>query len=70
MTPAELDERLATAEAVAREAGRLAADYFARRDRLSVDRKGAQDLVSEAAIKQILTSNPFAHWWHEPAKVA
>jgi fructose-1,6-bisphosphatase/inositol monophosphatase family enzyme len=70
VTPAELDERLATAEAVAREAGRLAADYFARRDRLSVDRKGAQDLVSEAAIKQILTSNRFAHWWHEPAKVA
>ena len=24
--------------------------------------------MSEAAIKQILTSNPFAHWWHEPAK--
>jgi hypothetical protein len=48
VTPTELDERLATAEAVAREAGRLAADYFARRDRLSVDRKGAQDLVNEA----------------------
>ena len=25
--------------------------------------------VSEATIEQILTSNPFAHWWHEPAKV-
>jgi predicted TIM-barrel fold metal-dependent hydrolase len=24
--------------------------------------------VSEATVKQILTSNPFAHWWHEPAK--
>ena len=31
-----------------REAGRLAADHFARRELLSIDRKGAQDLVSEA----------------------
>jgi len=29
------------------EAGRLVADYFARRELLSIDRKGAQDLVSE-----------------------
>jgi uncharacterized protein len=26
--------------------------------------------VSEATIEQILASDPFAHWWHEPAKVA
>jgi myo-inositol-1(or 4)-monophosphatase len=48
MTPAELDERLRAAEAVALEAGRLAAGHFARRHLLRVDRKGAQDLVSEA----------------------
>src|SRR5437868_4671117 len=30
------------------EAGRVAADQFARRELLSIDRKGAQDLVSEA----------------------
>jgi 3'-phosphoadenosine 5'-phosphosulfate (PAPS) 3'-phosphatase len=43
-----LDDRLRAAEAVVREAGRLAADHFARRELLSIDRKGAQDLVSEA----------------------
>ena len=32
MTPAELDHRLRVAEAVVREAGRLAADHFARRE--------------------------------------
>jgi uncharacterized protein len=26
--------------------------------------------VSEATIEQILASNPFAHWWHDPSKVA
>ena len=31
-----------------REAGRVAADHFARRELLSIQRKGAQDLVSEA----------------------
>lgn len=44
----DLDNRLRVAEAVVREAGRVAADHFARRDLLSIDRKGAQDLVSEA----------------------
>ena len=48
MTPAELDHRLRAAEAVVREAGRLAAEHFARREVLRIDRKGAQDLVSEA----------------------
>jgi hypothetical protein len=48
LEPTDLDHRLRAAEAVVREAGRLAADYFARRELLSIDRKGAQDLVSGA----------------------
>src|SRR6188768_2830415 len=44
----ELDNRLRVAEAVVREAGRVAADHFARRELLSIQHKGAQDLVSEA----------------------
>jgi myo-inositol-1(or 4)-monophosphatase len=48
LQPTILDNRLRAAEAVVREAGRLAADHFARRELLSIDRKGAQDLVSEA----------------------
>jgi len=43
-----LKQRREAAEAVIREAGTLAADYFARRSSLSIDHKGAQDLVSEA----------------------
>ena len=48
LQPTVLDNRLQAAEAVVREAGQLAADHFARRELLSIDRKGAQDLVSEA----------------------
>jgi myo-inositol-1(or 4)-monophosphatase len=48
LEPTDLDNRLRAAEAVIREAGRLAADHFARRELLSIDRKGAQDLASEA----------------------
>ena len=48
MEPADLDHRLRVAEAVVREAGRVAADHFARRELLAIHRKGAQDLVSEA----------------------
>jgi myo-inositol-1(or 4)-monophosphatase len=44
----DLDNRLRVAEAVVRQAGRVAADHFARRELLRIDRKGAQDLVSEA----------------------
>ena len=44
----DLDHRLRVAEAVVREAGKLAADHFARRELLNIDRKGAQDLVSNA----------------------
>lgn len=48
MSPADLDHRLRVAEVVTREAGRLAAEQFKRREQLWVDRKGAQDLVSDA----------------------
>ena len=48
LEPTDLDHRLEVAEAVVREAGRAAAGHFARRELLSVIRKGAQNLVSEA----------------------
>jgi myo-inositol-1(or 4)-monophosphatase len=48
LEPPDLDNRLLVAEAVVREAGRVAAEHFARRELLRIDRKGAQDLVSEA----------------------
>jgi len=48
LDPTDLDNRLRAAEAVVREAGRLAADHFARRELLSIERKGVQDLASEA----------------------
>ena len=44
----DLHHRLRVAEAVVREAGRAAVDHFARRELLRIDRKGTQDLVSEA----------------------
>jgi myo-inositol-1(or 4)-monophosphatase len=44
----DLDLRLAAASAVAREAGALALRRFRARDRLAIERKGLQDLVSEA----------------------
>ena len=47
----DLDHRLRAAEAVVREAGRLAADHFARRELLSIDRKGAQDLVARRIVR-------------------
>ena len=40
LQPTVLDNRLRAAEAVVREAGQLAADHFARRELLHVDRKG------------------------------
>jgi myo-inositol-1(or 4)-monophosphatase len=46
--PTVLEERLRAGEAAVREAGRLAAHHFSRRELLNVDRKGAQDMVSEA----------------------
>jgi fructose-1,6-bisphosphatase/inositol monophosphatase family enzyme len=44
----DLDNRLRVAEAVVREASRIAANHFAPRELFSIDRKGAQDLVREA----------------------
>ena len=48
MTDDPLDLRLLAACAVAREAGRLALDYFRNRERLEIELKGPQDLVSRA----------------------
>jgi myo-inositol-1(or 4)-monophosphatase len=48
MIDRDLDLRLLTARAVAREAGKLAHDYFTRRMQLAVEHKGIQDLVSVA----------------------
>ncbi|MEZ5936440.1 MAG: inositol monophosphatase [Alphaproteobacteria bacterium] len=48
MTPHDLDLRLKTAAAITRDAGKLALDFFERRDQLQVELKGMQDLVSLA----------------------
>ena len=48
MTDRDLEHRLLIACAIVREAGHLAADYFARREQLEVEHKGVQDLVSVA----------------------
>lgn len=48
MTHDSPDLRLLAACAAAREAGRLALDHFRNRDRLEVELKGPQDLVSRA----------------------
>ena len=48
MTDCDLELRLLTARAVAREAGKLAFDYFKRRAQLQVELKGMQDVVSVA----------------------
>jgi myo-inositol-1(or 4)-monophosphatase len=44
----DLDHRLAVATEVARNAGRLAKDFFDRRHELTIELKGKQDLVSIA----------------------
>ena len=48
MQSGELKERLAVAESVIRDAGRLAVDFYRRRGTLAIESKGIQDLVSEA----------------------
>ncbi len=48
LSPEDLDCRLDVARKVVRAAGSVAADYFVRRKNLTVERKGRQDLVSEA----------------------
>jgi myo-inositol-1(or 4)-monophosphatase len=45
---AELTRRLAVTEQIAREAGTLARKWFDQRDRLQIEAKGPQNLVSEA----------------------
>jgi myo-inositol-1(or 4)-monophosphatase len=44
----DLELRLAAAAAITRDAGKLALDYFRRRDQLEIEQKGMQDLVSKA----------------------
>lgn len=44
----EIEIRYWAAQGVAREAGRLAAEAYHRRSELAIERKGTQDLVSEA----------------------
>jgi myo-inositol-1(or 4)-monophosphatase len=46
--PPNLEARRRAAEAAIREAGEVAAGFYGRRASLRIDRKGAQDLVSEA----------------------
>jgi myo-inositol-1(or 4)-monophosphatase len=48
MTPQELDERLEVAIPIVHAAGELALDYFHNRERLAIEYKGQQDLVSIA----------------------
>ncbi len=48
MDRAELNRRLAVTEQIARAAGTLARSWFDRRDRLRIETKGPQNLVSEA----------------------
>lgn len=48
MTDTPLSRRYAAARRIAAEAGAIALDHYRRRDELTVDRKGHQDLVSEA----------------------
>lgn len=46
--PGELTQRASIARSATREAGRLALEFYRRRDQISVQEKGPQDLVSEA----------------------
>ncbi|MGI9434988.1 MAG: inositol monophosphatase family protein, partial [Geminicoccaceae bacterium] len=51
MTPHDLDIRLQTVAAITRDAGKLALDFFNKRDQLEIEHKGMQDLVSVADRK-------------------
>lgn len=48
MNAIDLERRLQAAAAITRDAGKLALDFFDRRDQLEVELKGMQDLVSQA----------------------
>ena len=54
LQPTLLENRLRTAEAVVREAGRLAADHFARRELLSIDRNARADRYSQTPVMACL----------------
>ena len=51
-------DRAAAAEAIAKDAGALAHDYFLRRSSLKIDQKAHQDFVSEAdrAVETMIRS--------------
>lgn len=57
-------DRLNFAIALCREAGHLALDYFAKRSRIVVDKKGAQDWVSEAdrSVEHFIRQRIFETW--------
>lgn len=56
MTPAELELRRYAAQGLAAEAGRMALDYFGKRESLGVTLKGAQDwlTVADGAVEDFL----------------
>lgn len=56
MTPAELMLRRYAAQGLVAEAGRIALDYFSRRESLGVTMKGAQDwlTVADGAVEEFL----------------
>jgi myo-inositol-1(or 4)-monophosphatase len=64
MTEPDLDLRLLTARTVAREAGKLALDYFRRRAQLEVELKGMQDVVSVAdrAVEDLIRARLSGAW--------
>jgi myo-inositol-1(or 4)-monophosphatase len=64
MTDRDLDLRLLTARAVVREAGKLALDYFSRRDQLETEHKGMQDVVSVAdrAVEDLIRTRLSRAW--------
>jgi myo-inositol-1(or 4)-monophosphatase len=64
MTDRDLDLRLLTARAVVREAGKLAFDYFSRRDQLETEHKGMQDVVSIAdrAVENLIRARLSGAW--------
>jgi myo-inositol-1(or 4)-monophosphatase len=64
MTDRDLDLRLLTARTVARDAGKLALDYFSRRAQLETEHKGMQDVVSVAdrAVEDLIRARLSGAW--------
>ena len=67
MTPPELAKRLHAAEAVARDAGRLALRYLADPAALNVTLKGPQDVltVADGAVERLIVSTLHAAFPHD-----